>query len=387
MRLPLHYELNEIQHLGKVHQPKGITVVFGGQAGSEGKGAIGGWLARRYDWAIAAATFMPNAGHTYVDEHGADVVVTQLPVGMISPRVDTLAMGASSVINLEQCMTEIDRYDQQFDVQRRLVIHPRAQVMLPEYVDWEGEHLQYIASTAKGCGAALAAKVRREQSVVMAKDHPTLKEWVKDDFDLWINGVVDKGGAVLAEQSQGFDLDIHHGTEYPYCTSRQCTPSQMCADLGLEARLITNSIAVVRTFPIKVGNARGHSGEYSSPETDWGSVSQSAGRRVEERTTVTDRVRRVFEFDYDRINEMSQICRPTQIALTFADYIDPSIFGMTQEVYANEHYHTMIRASRHVFDFLYHLERAVARPTFNPAVRILKTGPQDDHTLNLGLSL
>ena len=65
-----HNELGEIMHLGEPHQPTGVTVVFGGQAGSEGKGKIAGWLAQRYDWDAAVSTFMPNAGHTYVNNDG-----------------------------------------------------------------------------------------------------------------------------------------------------------------------------------------------------------------------------------------------------------------------------------------------------------------------------
>jgi len=387
MRLPIHNELGEILHLGDVvGQPTGVTVVFDGQAGSEGKGAIAGWLAHRNRWAIAASTFMPNAGHTYVDD-GREVVVTQIPIALVSPTVDSLALGASSVINFEQFMIEVDKYDSKYDTRRRLAIHPRALVMRPEYIEWEQENLKYIASTGKGCGAAIAAKARREQTVMLAKDHPILREWVRSDFDTWINDIINAGGPVLAEQSQGFDLDIHRGTEYPFCTSRQTTPSQICADLGVEGRLITNSIAVVRTFPIKVGNAEGHSGEYGSEEINWNSVSARAGREVEERTTVTDRVRRVFEFDWARIGDMSEICRPTQIALTFADYIDPTIHGLTQQMYSEQFLHSMIQCSKPLHNFVYKLEGAVSRRTFNPKVRIVKTGPDNNHTLSIGLSL
>lgn len=380
-------ELGEIMHQGSPRGPKGVTVVFGGQAGSEGKGKIVGWLANRYDWGAALATFMPNAGHTYVDDDGKEVVVTQLPMALVSRRVGWLGMGASSVLDPEQMMDEVHRYDYEYDVFSRLRIHPRAQVMLPEYKQWERENLSYIASTAKGCGAARAAKARREKPVVLAKDHPVLKEFVMTGFDIAVNDMVNSGIPVLAEQSQGFDLDINHGVSYPYCTSRQCTPAQIVADLGLDGRLVTHSIAVVRSHPIRVGNVEGGtSGEYGSQEIDWDAVSQRAGRDVEEITTVTKRVRRVFEFDWDRISEMSAICRPTSIALTFADYIDKEIFGLTQDEWAEEHKYDKT-FSRRVNRFIYALERAVSRPTRNVNVRLVSTGPRDNQTLNYGLIL
>lgn len=379
-------EMNEIGHLGDIGQPVGVTVVFGGQAGSEGKGAIAGWLSRKYKYAITVSTFMPNAGHTWIGENGENIVVTQLPIGLVG-NSKFLGLGASSVINLELLEKELADYDADYNVADRLVIHPRAQVMHPEYIEWEKENLKYIASTGKGCGAAIAAKARREESVTLAKDHPTLKRWVRPNFDAWINDTINGGGGVLAEQSQGFDLDINHGHSYPYCTSRQCTPSQICADLALEARLITNSIAVVRTHPIRVGNVEGGtSGDYGSEELSWGEISGNIGRKVEEITTVTKRVRRVFKFDFERINRMSNVCRPTVIALTFADYIDPGVKNITQEDYESEYAFSLFRLSKKTFDFVYQVEAHVRRSTLSPKVRLIKTGPQNHHILDLGIT-
>lgn len=389
LKLRPENELNEIYHLGKIDQPVGATIVFGGQAGSEGKGAIAGYLARRYQWGAAISTFMPNAGHTWLEKDGADpVVVTQLPISLVSDTVARLYLGASSVIKLSKLEEEIAQFDKRgFDVSSRLRIHPRAQIMHPEYEAWEAENLKYIASTGKGCGAAIAAKARREIGVALAKDSvPWLRAFVSHNMDVMLNDMVNRGLGILVEQAQGFDLDINHGVEYPYCTSRQCTPTQIMADIGLSERLVTNSIAVVRTHPIKVGNAEGHSGQYVSPEIDWKTVSSRAGRNVEERTTVTNRVRRVFEFDFDRIGEMSEICRPTMIALTFSDYIDPQMYGKTQgDFRLNDS--SLMKMSPKVSSFIYRAEYALRRSTFNPKIKLIKTGPADDHTLDLGISI
>ena len=378
-------EMTEIRHLGVVGSPKGVTVVFGGQAGSEGKGAIAGWLSRKYKYTVAASTFMPNAGHTWMGDDGEEVVVTQLPIGLVG-NSQYLAIGATSVIDVNQLLAEMTEYDSKYNVYKRLVIHPRAQVMHPEYVAWEAEHLKYIASTGKGCGAAIADKARRHKGVILAKDHEELKQWVMPNFDTWINDIVNSGGGILAEQSQGFDLDINHGYSYPFCTSRQCTPSQICADLGLEARLITSSIAVVRTHPIRVGNVEGGtSGEYGSEEISWKQISGSVGREIEEQTTVTKRVRRVFEFDHERIKRMANVCRPTVIALTFADYIDPNIEGVTQEQFSRDHLHGLFSLSQKTFDFIYGVEQSMRRSTHLTKVRLVKTGPRDNQTLDLGM--
>lgn len=383
-------DLSEIFHQGKKNDPKGVTVVFGGQAGSEGKGAIAGWLARRFNFKVAISTFMPNAGHTWVGEDGQKVVVTQLPIALVSPHVEYLLLGASSVIDSSKLEEEINTYDKMgYNVSGRLRIHSRAQMLLPEYQEWEAENLRYIASTGKGCGAAIAAKARRERSVILAQDGPAwIRDLVDPAMDGWLNRVIDMGGGVLAEQSQGFDLDINHGLQYPYCTSRQCTPEQIMADIGVSGRMMTNAIAVVRTNPIRVGNVEdGYSGDYGSPEKDWETVSAEAGREVIERTTVTNRVRRVFEFDDERIADMSRICRPTAIALTFMDYVDPMIEGWTTEDFRGTESNPNYLLPQKARLFRERVERAARRPTYNTPVQIMKTGPGDHETIDLGIAL
>lgn len=376
-------DLTEITHQGPVRQPKGATVVFGGQAGSEGKGAIAAYLAKKYEWGASVCTFMPNAGHTYVGDDG-EVVVSQLPLALVSPSVKRLVIGPGSAIDVEKLLDEIDKYDATYDVVSRLVIDPRAVIVTEEHQEWEREHLSYIASTAKGCGAALASKIRREQDVRLARDEDALAPFISNrPTPLILNDVINGGHAVLVEQSQGFDLDVHHGVAYPYCTSRGCTPMQIMADIGVSESLVTHRIAVVRTQPIRVGNVEGgESGPYGSEETDWQEVSKRAGREVEERTTVTKRVRRVFEMDFDRLAEMSSICRPTEIALTFADYLDERIYGLTQERFQEEYGGNYFSLSEKLHHFLYELKQAMTRPTstYMP-ITIIKTGPHNDHMM------
>lgn len=376
------HELGEIHHQGEAYQPKGAWVVYGGQAGSEGKGAIAGYLATAYNWGAAICTFMPNAGHTFI-ENGRETVVSQLPQALVSSSVERLLIAPGSVIDLDKLHTEIEKYDDRYDVKSRLRIHPRAMILESQDPEWEEEHLRYIASTAKGCGAALARKIRREESVKLAGGVNSLAPYLADTTRI-VNQTISGGRGVLVEQAQGFDLDINHGVSYPYCTSRGTTPMQILADCGIAAQLMARSIAVIRTHPIRVGNVEGgHSGEYGSDEIDWDTVSSRAGRSVEEKTTVTKRVRRVFEPDFDRLGEMSDICRPTDIALTFADYVDKDVFGVTHEEYMNSTMGNLSVLSARVSEFVDKVERAMRRSTMNPRVKLVKTGPNNDHILRL----
>ena len=57
-------------------------------------------------------------------------------------------------------------------------------------------------------------------------------------------------------------------------------------------------------------------------EIDWDAVSRTAGRTIEERTTVTQNLRRVANFDAAVVLRAIAINNPTDIVLNQLDYID-----------------------------------------------------------------
>jgi adenylosuccinate synthase len=88
---------------------------------------------------------------------------------------------------------------------------------------------------------------------------------------------------------------------------------------------------VVRTFPIRVG---GNSGPLAN-EITWDILQEETHGYVSvpERTTVTKKVRRIARIDYDLLaRAVLQTC-PTNIALTFLDYIIPDLAGCGKEEY------------------------------------------------------
>lgn len=354
-------------------QARGATVVYGGSVGSEGKGAIVGNLVRRFQYRAAICSFMTNAGHTFQDGD-EKIVVQQLPVSIIDPKIETICIGPGSAITISQLYKELELYSEKYNVEGRLKIHPRAMIIEDSDVETEQKLTKRVGSTMKGCGAALARKALRHPSVRLAKDTVWLHPFLADTTEI-VNDVINFGGGVMVEGSQGFDLDINHGIAYPECTSRQCTPQQTLADCGIDGSLVARSVAVLRTYPIRVGNVVedgqqvGYSGEYGAKELSWKEITLRSGSPVdlEERTTVTQRVRRVFEMDFNRLRYMGKVCRPTDIALTFVDYLDARLYGLTD-------WNTLLAVPA-VQKFLCDVEDAVHAP-----VNILKTGPDDAHT-------
>jgi hypothetical protein len=96
-----------------------VTVIVGGQFGSEGKGKIAAYLAPEI--AMAIRTGGPNAGHTI--EHEGDFCKLQsVPCAFINPSC-TLALGAGAVIDESVLQAEINRLAL---APSRLVIDPQA---------------------------------------------------------------------------------------------------------------------------------------------------------------------------------------------------------------------------------------------------------------------
>jgi len=299
-----------------------VDVIVGGQYGSEGKGHIGSYLAREYSVLVRVGG--PNAGHKVLLESGP-YVHHQLPSGTLRNPGAKLIIAPGAVISPQLLLREIN--DCKVDHQR-LAIDP--QVMIITEKDRKGESglQQRISSTGQGVGTATARRILdRGKRVQLAKDVPELMPFITDTWEL-LEQTYKRGGRVLVEGTQGTGLSIFHG-EYPYVTSRDTTVSGCLSEAGISPIRVRNAIMVCRTFPIRVQNPpEGTSGGLRH-ELDWEDVSKSSEIPVEElrtneRTSTTNRERRVGRFDWVLLRKSSALNGPTDIALTFADYLSPS---------------------------------------------------------------
>lgn len=83
---------------------------------------------------------------------------------------------------------------------------------------------------------------------------------------------------------------------------------------------------VCRTYPIRVQSPKGGSSGPMPPEISLAEVARRSGlspRELEqtERTSTTNRRTRVAEFGWELLRRSAALKAPTDIALTFADYI------------------------------------------------------------------
>lgn len=308
--------------LGKLSAPC-VDVVVGAQFGSEAKGQICAYLAPEYDALVRVGG--PNAGHSVYSSPEPHVFHI-LPSGSIKSPNSKLIIGPGAVINIEILKNEIKKY--QIDDVNRLIIDYNATVINQEDIATENKLVKDIGSTGQGVGSATAnnimnrCKENKNKAKYFEKD---LKGYLGSTHEA-LEKIYRSGGKVLLEGTQGTFLSIHHGY-YPYVTSRETTVSGCIAEAGISPRRVRRIILVTRTYPIRVESpSEGTSGEFLSTELTWKEIAKRSGINLTalekiERTSTTQRRRRVAEFSWHLFRKACELNTPTDIALTFVDYI------------------------------------------------------------------
>lgn len=306
-----------------------VWIVFGTQLGSEGKGAITNYLAPAVSAGVRSGA--ANAGHTFY--YQGKQVMRQIP-SVWTNLLAKLIIGRGSLISPDVLLAEIESIEKIMPIRHRLFIDSEAHVITQDQIDRECESdlAKRIGSTSatsrEGIGTAAADKALRKESCLQAKNFSPLKDYICDTVDM-INTILEDDGIVLIEGTQGHGLSLEHGF-FPYTTSRDTCVPALAASVGVSTHEFpVNIIGVTRTYPIRVAGNSGPFGE-DCKEISWEQVTQRAKSPVPiiESTTVTKKIRRVSTFSQQEFLKAVQINRPTEIALTFADYLDSTVYEM-----------------------------------------------------------
>ena len=321
-----------------------LTVLVGGQYGSEGKGAVAAHIANDYQVHVRVGS--PNAGHT-IYWNGAKHVMQSIPCGWINPNA-TIVIGRGALLNMKQLMKELVHIMQYYpDFKMRLMIDAKAGVLDERFHEQEGgvngEMHRRIGSTGEGVGPARIARLERDpQKFHLFEDVAAewgLEECVAYNTPDYIVARQNLGDNVLIEGTQGSALSLLH-SYWPYCTTIDTNASGIIAEVGIAPTRVTDVLMVIRTYPIRVA---GNSGPMEN-EISWGELSRRTGVDLCERTTVTKKIRRVAEFDDKLFRQSCLLNDPTEIALTFADYVDPYIYEESNAEW--------VEASKPLWDFM-----------------------------------
>jgi len=309
---------------------KKCTLICDLAYGSTGKGLIAGYLAEENEPDTVITAWAPNAGHTYIDKRGREFIHTMLANGVVSPKLKQIMIGPGSVVNFKSLLIEL-KSCRDLVKNASLFIHPNACVVTQKDRDAEKVHNR-IGSTQKGSGAVVIRRVMRDVG-----DDPRVCEgrhgmYLRDLRDILPvhTGREDylialrRAKVVQIEGAQGFGLSIYHGF-WPYTTSRDCSPAQICADTGVAIQDVTRVVGCLRTYPIRVSNRHDKEGNqvgYSGPcYDDQEEITfESIGQKTE-LTTVTKLPRRIFTFSEKQLREAIQVCRPDALLVNFLNYL------------------------------------------------------------------
>lgn len=339
-----------------------VSVVVGGQFGSEAKGAVTAALTRALcvDGQSPAVVRVagPNAGHTAYDTGGVAWALRTVPVGVVVDRAVPGHIAAGSELDLPVLFDELDRLDAAgLDVSSRLTIDPFVTLLTESH--HQAEHdagiVARIGSTGKGIGAARADRIMRTAPVLrdlrgLVAGAPVERllrwypEWAATQDDLpgramqldqmmvdtqFLTGT--DTDHIIIEGTQGYGLGLHTRF-YPQCTSSDTTAPAFLAMAGLTpwSHNIEQVSVIVcaRTFPIRVA---GNSGPLKG-ETTWSELGLDP-----ELTTVTKKVRRVGAWDPHLVQQALVANGATEpnitvdrvfLALTMFDQVYPHWQGL-----------------------------------------------------------
>lgn len=298
------------------------TAIIGAQFGSEGKGVVAAALAGRFDAAVRVGG--PNAGHSFrvMDDTGdlRTYKMRGVPCAWVNPGCD-LYIGAGAVVDPHLLSRELN----DLPAHVRVYVDANAAVVTEEDVEAETHRglRDAVGSTLEGVGAARARKMGRQSYTLAGTWH----EWhphveVVSGVSRRVSEYIRAGAEVMLEGTQGSGLSLDHGWKYPYVTSADTNVSGLLSQAGLPPTAIGHTFLVARTLPIRVA---GNSGPAGSEELTWDQIPVEQP----ERTTVTNKVRRIFRWSDPVFSAAVQLNDPCGVFLMFADYLVPEMAGTT----------------------------------------------------------
>jgi adenylosuccinate synthase len=292
-----------------------VTVVVGGQYGSEGKGKVAHYFAREQNASAAIRVGGTNSGHTVITSEGRSLILRQLPTAAILSEIYCV-LPSGSYIDLDILFKEIKLTGIDNE---RLIIDPKAMIIESDDISHENSHglKEEIGSTGSGTGSAVQRRISRSMKTHLAKDYKELYHLIQPTTK-FLRNLLNKQKRIIIEGTQGFGLSLLHAPDYPYVTSRDTTAAGFVSEAGLSPLDVNDIILVIRSFPIRVG---GNSGPLPK-EISWDTLSKIANKNIVEYTSVSKTMRRVAEFDLNILYQAIDINQPTKLVLNHLDYLD-----------------------------------------------------------------
>ena len=337
-----------------------VTVVVGGQYGSEGKGKVCAHLAQTDDVQFMVRCGGPNSGHV-VDTGERRYPLKQVPSGFLNPNT-RLLLAPGALVNPRIFLEEIQLCNldpAQIGIDENAGIISEEDIQAESDLGLNGR----LGSTGSGTGACVNRRVLREADFQRAADHPDLAPFVTNVRGE-VNPALKQGARVVVEGTQGYGLSLYHAERWPYRTARDTTAHSFLGEAGIGTQGF-DVVMCLRTYPIRVA---GDSGPLRG-EITWEEVQRRSGypHPLAEYTTVTRRLRRVARFGWNVVEAARFANDPTCIALHGTDYLDYANRGKTS-------YDDLTPEAKR---FIQRLQKRTGVP-----VSIIGTGPTQGETID-----
>ena len=359
-----------------------LSVVVGGQYGSEAKGHVVQRLAERavqqgrMPHTIRVAG--PNAGHTGYDATGRAWALRQVPVAAVVPGQAMIGIAPGSEIDPAVLYNELRELGEAGLLHDKTIwISSEATCIMD--TDKEAETgimasetetnlVRRIGSTGKGIGSARANRAMR--TAPLLRDYGNAIEHLTKVGVQVVDAYPSNFSAIpsthtIIEGTQGYALGTHAG-HYPQVTSSDCRAIDFLAMAGVSPwqwRAEDFEVWVVaRIYPIRVA---GNSGPMKD-ETTWAALGLP-----KERTTVTKKVRRVGAEDWELVREaaIANGGKRVNLAITMLD----QKFPITRD----QDPRTVPNPSRdEISRYLFNVQRDVGA-----RIGLVTTGPNSAHWL------
>ena len=362
---------------GKVFNEKSqydSVVVLGLQWGDEGKGKIVDMLTAMGATAVIRFQGGNNAGHTLMDE-GKSVVLHLVPCGILTEGVECM-IGTGVVVSMKALVHEIEKLKDLGvdDIEERLLVSDSCTMILPSHIALDKAReikvkRNAIGTTGRGIGPTYEDRAARRALLFRdMKDRDEFRDKVvklteyhnfflekyfnadivdadeaadeclmyRDKIWPFVGDVPGKlieirknGGKLIFEGSQGFLLDINHGT-YPFVTSSSVTAGNAASGSGCGPKHLNKILGVIKAYTTRVG-----SGEFLTEldkDDENGQYISTVGKEV---GATTGRDRRCGWLDLVSVKRSVELNSVTEIALNKIDVLD----GI-KEIYVCKEYKT-----------------------------------------------
>lgn len=291
-----------------------VDICVGGQKGDEGKGKICEYLNSIINYDIVLRVSKPQAGHSII-HNGQRIGLATIPCGFTNPN-SRILIGAGAYLSIEKLLKEIEITSLP---KERVGIDYRATIITKEHVEEEKANLNLmkeVGSVGTGSGPATRDKVMRAPHLKFAEDIEELHPYLTDTKEE-INSCLEKNGQILIEGDQGYLLSLIHGN-FPHVTSDDTTASAFLSKAGIGPKAARDIYIVFKPYTSRVG-AGSLENEISDPRLLKWFHNEGC-----EKGTVSGRLRRIGEFEWDNALKAIRANSANKICFTHFDYFQKS---------------------------------------------------------------